>query len=393
MFQFKPGKRQSVEDFSAVRKEVEANYKNVVLVLQGGGALGSYQPGVAEVLSEVGLDITWVAGISIGAINCAIIAGNPPERRIDQLRAFWDLVTSRVQWPFIPSGDAARSMFNQLSSFSALAFGQPGFFEPRFPPPQFQPPGSIEALSIYDTTPLRNTLETLVDFDYLNEKSPVRLSVGAVNVRSGNFVYFDSRERRIRPEHIMASGSLPPGFPPVEIEGELYWDGGLVSNTPLSYVLSRAPNDRSLIFQVDLFSSTGNRPRTFAELGEREKDIQFSSRTRLNTDMFRQMQSSRRAVGALLDKLPKEFHDMPEYKELAKLRMKAEVNIIHLIYRRHGYDREFKDYEFSRNTMVDHWNAGRDTIMRTLRHPEWFCPPTEADAGVVTHDINRDADD
>lgn len=382
------------EDFGAIRKHVSENYQNVVLVLQGGGALGSYQPGVAEVLNHIGLHMTWVAGISIGAINSALIAGNPPERRIERMRAFWERVTSRVQWPFEPHGDVARSFLNQLSSYSALSFGQPGFFNPRVPPPQFQPAGSHNALSYYDTAPLRDTLLELVDFDYLNTKSPVRLSVGAVNIRTGNFVYFDSRERRIGPEHIMASGALPPGFPPVEIEGELYWDGGLVSNTPLSYVLHQAPDDCSLIFQVDLFASVGNRPRTIAEVNEREKDIQFSSRTRLNTDVFRETQVMRRAIGDLLDKLPEEVRQLPEYKELEQYRPRSTVNIIHLIYRRHGYDREYKDYEFSRNTMIDHWNAGRDTIIRTLRHQDWFdLPKGHHQAGVVTHDVHRDAAD
>ncbi|WP_246161447.1 patatin-like phospholipase family protein [Segnochrobactrum spirostomi] len=393
MNQFRPGDRQSVEDFSAIREIVKANYQNVVLVLQGGGALGSYQPGVVEVLDEIGININWVAGISIGAINSAIIAGNPPEHRVEKLRGFWDVVTSRVQWSWLPPGDHMRGLFNQLSSFSAMMFGQPGFFAPRVPPPHLHPAGTLGAVSYYDTAPLKTTLEQFVDFDYLNSKSPVRLSVGAVNVRSGNFVYFDSQERTIRPEHVMASGALPPGFPPVEIDGELYWDGGLVSNTPLSYVLGRAPSDCSIIFQVDLFSALGSRPRNLPDVQEREKDIQFSSRTRLNTDMFRQVQRMRQSIEKLLDKLPPEMAELPEYKELTAYRMKARVNIVHLIYRRKQYDRDYKDYEFSRNTMLDHWKAGRDTMLRTLRHPDWFSPPDESEAGVVTHDIHRDADD
>ena len=379
------------EDFSAVRDTVRRAYENVVLVLQGGGALGSFQPGVVERLDAVGVDVNWVAGISIGAINSAIIAGNPPGRRIEKLRGFWEKVTSRIEWPWVPPGEDMRAAFNQVSSLSAMMFGQPGFFEPRVPPPQWMPPGGAEATSQYSTAPLKATLEEFVDFDYLN-RGAVRLSVGAVNLRSGNFTYFDSTRRRIGPEHIMASGALPPGFPAIEIEGELYWDGGLVSNTPLGYVLSRIHGQNTLIFQVDLFSASGDRPRTLTEVRERQKDIQFSSRTRLNTDVFKRTQEMRRTVAKLLDQLPPEFRDLPEAKKLADCRQSALVNIMQLIYRRKPTDRDYKDYEFSRNTMLENWQAGRDVIVRTMRHPSWFELP-DPEAGVVTHDVWRDAKD
>jgi NTE family protein len=379
------------EDFSAVRDTVRRSYDNVVLVLQGGGALGSFQPGVVERLDDVGVHVNWVAGISIGAINCAIVAGNPPGRRVEKLRGFWETVTSRIEWPWLPPGEDLRAAFNQLSSYSSMVFGQPGFFAPRFPPPQWMPPGGPVATSHYDTAPLKATLEEFVDFDYLN-RGAVRLSVGAVNVRSGNFAYFDSTERRIGPEHIMASGAIPPGFPGVEIDGELYWDGGLVSNTPLAYVLSRTDGHSTLILQVDLFSASGDRPRTLTEVHERQKDIQFSSRTRLNTDVFSRIQEVRRTVAKLLDQLPPEYRELPEAKKLEDCRRSAPVNIVQLIYRRKQYDRDYKDYEFSRNTMLEHWQAGRDVIVRTMRHPEWFELP-DPEAGVVTHDVWRDAKD
>jgi NTE family protein len=387
----RPTPDREVEDFSIVRETIASTYQNVVLVLQGGGALGSYQPGVVEVLDNVGVHVNWVSGISIGAINAAIIAGNPPGRRVEMLKGFWEQVTSRINWPWLPPSHDARAYFNQLSSLAAMVLGQPGFFEPRFPSPFFVPAGGAEATSHYDTKPLKATLETFVDFDYLNH-GPVRLSVGSVNVRSGNFVYFDSTERRIYPEHIMASGALPPGFPAVEIDGELYWDGGLVSNTPLSYVLSAIDGATTLIFQVDLFSSAGVKPRTMGDVEERQKDIQYSSRTRLNTDVFRRINGLKRSIGSLLDKLPPEFHDLPEVKELGACRSAPLVNIMHLIYRRKLYDRSYKDYEFSRNTMLDHWKAGSDTITRTLRHTDWFDPPPPED-GVKTYDVHRDADD
>ena len=376
----------SGDPFAVCRKTIDSNYKTTALVLQGGGALGAYQAGVAEVLQEARIDIDWVAGISIGAINCALIAGNPPEKRVERMREFWERVTSRVNWPHIPDGDDIRAAYNQAASMAVMTFGVPGFFTPRFPTPMFQPAGSLGAMSYYDTAPLKATLEELVDFDRIND-GPMRLSVGAVNVRSGNFAYFDSAYRRIGPEHIMASGALPPGFPPVEIEGELYWDGGLVSNTPLSYIIDSGQYDGTLVFQVDLFSARGPRPRTLQDVSEREKDIRFSSRTRMNTNMFRRIQEARQAVGKLLDKLPEDMLDHPEVKRLKSFGLTASVNVFHLIYRRKLYDQAFKDYEFSRNTMVDHWQAGR-----TLRHTDWFAPP-DPEIGFITHDVDRDAED
>ena len=232
-----------------------------VLVLQGGGALGSYQAGVCEALSEGGVSLDWVAGISIGAINAALIAGNAPENRIVRIKQFWEQVSSGIVGNPLIAGEQARIAFNEFSANWVASFGVPGFFAPRMPPAFLYPAGAPEALSLYETSALKSTLERLVDFDRINH-GEVRLSVGAVNVRSGNFVYFDSRRDRIGPEHVMASGALPPGFPPVEIEGEQYWDGGLVSNTPLDYVLERERQRDLVVFQVDLFAAHGPLPRT-----------------------------------------------------------------------------------------------------------------------------------
>jgi NTE family protein len=216
-------------------------FERIALLLQGGGALGAYQAGVYEALTEADLHPNWIAGISIGAINAALIAGNAPEARVDKLRAFWERVTVKpwYDWSeqlFLAKGDVARQWLNQISSNIALVSGASGFFAPRSPAPWLHPPGTMEATSAYDTSSLKATLEQLIDFDRINSNR-VRSSVGAVNVRSGNFVYFDSAIRTIGPEHIMASAALPPGFPAVEIEGEHYWDGGLVSNTPLQWLV------------------------------------------------------------------------------------------------------------------------------------------------------------
>ena len=235
-----------------------------VLVLQGGGALGSYQAGAFQALCRSGFEPEWVAGISIGAINAAIIAGNGPETRVDRLKEFWEMVSSPVSWNPVTPGDRARSLFNETSAALIATFGVPGFFTPRIPPAPLWPPGSPQSQSYYDTAPLKKTLERLVDFDRINDLK-MRLSVGAVGVTSGNFKYFDNFEfrklgKKIGPEHIMASGALPPGFPSVVIEGEHYWDGGIASNTPLDFVLGEEINRDLLIFQVDLFSARGELP-------------------------------------------------------------------------------------------------------------------------------------
>ena len=208
-------------------------HDHTVLVLQGGGALGAYQAGVYEGMHERGFAPDWVTGVSIGAINAALIAGNPPERRLERLREFWERVSSGMPLIAPAQLDPLRIALNRLSAATAATFGVPGFFTPRVPPAFLAPDGTPEALSVYDTSPLRGTLEELVDFDLINDKQRTRLSVGTVNVHTGNSVYFDNQRHRLGPLHIMASGSLPPGFPPIEIDGSHYWDGGIVSNSPL----------------------------------------------------------------------------------------------------------------------------------------------------------------
>src|ERR1700678_500075 len=256
-----------------------------VLVLQGGGALGSYQAGAYQALCHCDFEPDWVAGISIGAINAALIAGNEPAKRVERLKEFWQTVSSAAPWVAIPvtKGDRERSLYNETSAALVATFGSPGFFTPRVPPAPLWPKGSPQAQSYYDTAPLRKTLERLVDFDRINDLK-CRLSVGAVGLPSGNFKYFDNVEfnklgKRFGPEHIMASGALPPGFPSIVIDGEHYWDGGIASNTPLDYVLDMETVKDLLIFQVDLFSARGPLPQTMLEAAEREKDILFSRRT------------------------------------------------------------------------------------------------------------------
>lgn len=347
-------------------------FERIALILQGGGALGSYQAGVYQALAEANLHPDWVAGISIGAINSALIAGNPAEKRVERLREFWEAITTPpfgIPDFYEPRGEVARTLVNHASSLGALLGGVPDFFTPRVPPPYFYPDGTLEATSYYDVAPLTATLGRLVDFDLINAGA-IRFSVGAVNVRSGNFVYFDNATHHIRPEHVIASGSLPPGLPPTEIEGEYYWDGGLVSNTPLQWVLDSVPRQDTLAFQVDLWSARGELPRNLIESDTRQKEIRYSSRTRMASNEFKKKQLLRCATHGLLAKLPEDLRALPEAKMLALEADAKFYNLIQLIYHAQKYEGNSKDYEFSRRTMEEHWRAGYNDAVRTLRYPE-----------------------
>ena len=368
-------------------------FERIVLLLQGGGALGAYQAGVYQALAEANLHPDWVAGISIGAINSALIAGNPSERRVEKLREFWETVSAPpFGVPYIAaiegSDEFTHTLINQASSWGTVVGGAPGFFQPRVPPPFVYPNGSPEALSYYDVAPLRATLERLVDFDRIND-GQIRFSVGAVNVRTGNFVYFDSTTHLIGPAHVMASGSLPPGFPATEIEGEHYWDGGLVSNTPLDWVLDSRPGRDTLAFQVDLWNARGEVPRNLIEADTRQKEIRYSSRTRSATDQFKKKQMLRHAAARLLAKIPPELLQTPEAGMLALEADETVCNLIQLIYHAKTYEGNSKDYEFSRVTMEEHWRSGYNDAVHTLRHPEVLQRPQGLD-GVYIFDLAVD---
>ena len=370
-------------------------FECVALLLQGGGALGAYQAGVYEALAEAGIHPNWVAGISIGAINAALIVGNPPNKRVERLREFWEQITYNVVGaaaeamisPFV-KGDWSRGLVNQLSAGLTMLGGAPGFFAPRSPLPFFHPTGAIEATSFYDTSKLKSTLERLVDFDRINS-GKYALSVGAVNVRTGNFVYFDTATHTIGPEHIIASGALPPGFPAVEIDGESYWDGGLVSNTPLEWVLESEPRLDTLAFQVDLWNAYGNFPGNLAEVETRRKEIQYSSRTRANTDHFKHLERLRNTVAGLLDDLPDDMKHHPAVEVLRPVAERKAYNIVHLIYRARNYEGHSKDYEFSRPSMQTHWRTGYHDTIRTLRHPHILERPPNRE-GVAIFDLEHD---
>jgi len=359
--------------------------KQIALALQGGGALGSYQAGVYEALAEHDYEPDWVAGISIGAINCAIIAGNMPEDRVARLRQFWEQVSSpSANWLDLPHAvwqDAMR----RTAAVAALMFGQPGFFRPNV----WRCWTTGAALtSYYDTSYLKATLERLVDFERINARK-TRFSVGAVNVRTGNFVCFDNARQIIRPEHVMASGALPPGFPAIEIDGQCYWDGGLVSNTPLRYIMESLPRRSTLAFQVDLFPARGDAPENLDAVSEREKDIRYSSRSRMGVETFRYAHNLRRSISTLLAKLPDSLKNEPEVAFLQRAACQTTMDIVELIYRPESAQGQTKDYEFSRATMERRWKHGLNDARMALASAPWLMP-APPDVAVRTFDVAAD---
>lgn len=375
----------------------------IALVLQGGGALGAYQAGAYQALHEAGLEPDWIAGISIGAVNAAIIAGNPRDTRLDRLKDFWDTVT-RHPWPdpltmfglndMLAAGHllGLQAGLHRLGGLQAITFGSAGFFKPNPISPWLMPSGGPLATSWYDTTPLITTLERLIDFDYLGSGKGPRLSVGAVNVESGNLAYFDNRDLRIDPRHIMASGALPPGFPAVDIDGQAYWDGGLVSNTPLTQVVETVPSVDTLVFQLDLWPARGLKPTSMAEVQTRQKDIQYSSRTRAGTSHFSQLQALRAQLEHFLETLPEDLRQGDDYEALHEAARRSVTNVIHLIYRSAAIEGAAKDYDFSALSCRRHWQAGYQDTARTLRHPEVLARPDNPE-GLRIFDIHRDGRD
>ncbi len=360
----------------------------VALVLQGGGALGAYQAGVYQAMHEAGLEPDWVSGVSIGAINAAIIAGNPPNRRLRQLRAFWEQITDRKIWPFTPDGDVFRKARNATSCWLTMMNGQPGFFAPRFPNPWLSLTGARSATSYYDSAPLQETLTELVDFSLLNDRA-IRFSVGAVNVLTGNFIYFDNADEQIEPAHVLASGALPPALPMIKIGTDHYWDGGIVSNTPLQHLLDQDDSLNTLVFQVDLFSAHGVLPRDIHDVLARHKDIMYSSRTRHNTDVFRRIHVWKTRLYQALAKVPQEQLSDDERRLKEELSHLPEISILH--NQQKAYEGHAKDYEFSGTSMREHWQSGYEDTRRTLKHKKWLAMPPPG-SGIFVHDVHREVD-
>lgn len=382
------------------------DYHRIALVLQGGGALGSYQAGVYEGLANAGIHPNWVAGISIGALNCAIIAGNAPKDRVQRLHDFWDTICSPAVFgqPWMPSNNhehidmlgapgvpmgsmmetMGHNMFRSMAAMSAIMNGQEGFFKPRFMAPGG---GSPDNTSFYDTTPLIGTLEKFADFDRINS-GETRVSLGATNVATGNFVYFDTKTDKLTPKHFVASGSLPPGFAATEIEGEYYWDGGCVSNTPLEYVLGDPRRRDTLVFQVDVWRAAGELPTDILKVTERLKDIQYSSRTRTVTNAVHMMQRMRKVFFDTLERIPASVKAKdPWFDQMAHHMLGARYNVIHLIYQNKQSEGHYKDYQFSAESMRQHWQTGLDNMDETLAYTACLEMPAEGE-NFVTFDIH-----
>ena len=371
------------------------DFSRISLALQGGGALGSYQAGVYEALDEAGIELDWIAGVSIGAINAALIAGNPPGERIATLRAFWNEVSSEpcgATWlnclpPELTGAEVVRAGLDHLSAVTTAIGGVPSMLAPRPLPAWAWPAGSANALSLYDSNPLRESLARFVDFDRINA-GPMRFSVGAVNIRTGNFGYFDTAAHQIRLEHVLASAALPPMFPPVEVDGEHYWDGGLVSNTPLQWMVECEPPEDSLVFQVDVWNTRGEDPTDLAEVITRQKEIQYASRTRAGSNTFRQLQRLKNAVATALGELPAEIRQLPSIRRLEDKVDRKQFRIVQLIYHALPHHGSTKDFEFSRLNIEEHWQTGYNDAVRTLRHPEALSrPELDIAEGVATFDV------
>jgi NTE family protein len=363
-------------------------FAGVSLVFQGGGALGAYQAGVYQAVYEANIEATWICGTSIGAINGALIVGNPPELRVERLREFWETVTKpQIAFPNIPwlpgrsfSENPQTSYWaSKISVLATIMQGVPGFFSARPFPPVSSPADSPSLVSYYDTSPLKTTLAKLVDFDFINHK-PMRLSVGAANVRTGASTYFNNYEQPLDIRHILASASLPPGFPPTEINGEYYWDGAVVSNTPMQHVIDTRQRDSALIFQVDLWDPNGEVPLDIPSAFLRATEIHSASRANISLDQYKKMETFRNALCRFFDRLPEQYQNDPDARFLEKeARVKA-ATIVHLKYQSRKYEASDKTFAFSRSAMEAHWKAGYEDTKLALVEPAVLEPPADAEA-------------
>lgn len=372
----------------AKKKRKGSSFDRTILLLQGGGALGGYQAGVFKGLTENGLTPDWLIATSIGAINSAIIAGNPPKKRVKKLLEFWESISTK--FPTAPDG-LNNILFERyehfLSALYALTFGQPGFFKPRMINPWFGLETSADKLSFYDTEDLRKSLLRFVDFDLLNAQK-MRLSISAVHVRSGLLVYFDNTKIEIKPEHIMACCAFPPGFPAVQIEGHMFWDGGVNSNTQIDLLFSDDRPIRSLCFMVHLFDSYGTRPSNMDELLKRQKDISYASHHREFIMTYRNIHHLRHAIRILGSQLSKPKKKDPELKKLLRLGRSGIIHLVRFHCKAMHSDLSSKDYDFAWPSISKHIHCGYEDVCRAFKHPPWEVPMPKEKA-LVIHEISQ----
>ena len=371
-------------------------FERVALVLQGGGALGAYQAGVYQALHEANIGVDWLCGTSIGAINGAIIAGNPPEKRVERLRDFWETVTTPpVRIPNMPwftelpwNGNGhARYWSNRISAFTTMLHGAPGFFSPRPLPPLHASAATPDDVSYYDITPLKETLARLVDFELINDDS-MRFTVLATNVRSGARASFDNREQEITQAHILASASLPPSFPPTEIDGEYFWDGGVISNSPMQFVIDNRGRHTALVFQVDLWDENGEVPRDIPSANLRAMEIHSASRINLTLEQYQRIQRFRMALRRFLDELPEQCQNDPDVQFLSEQARGKVATIVQLKYQSKKFETAGKMFEFSRLAMEEHWQTGYDDTKVALAEPAVFELPDVKEAARI-FDVHR----
>ena len=361
--------------------------QRIALVLQGGGALGAYQAGIYQALDEHDLTPDWVIGTSIGAINAALIAGNKRTNRVKQLRAFWERIAHPDSLDLNQVPDEARRLNTMWSTMDAMSRGVSGFFAPR--PFSLFPLGMAvepDQASFYDTAMLAETLAELVDFDLMNADDRMRLTVNALKVTTGELVSFDTAQQPIGPEHIMASGALPPGFPPVRIDGELYWDGGLYSNTPLDTVLADESNTDTLCFMVDLWSATGPEPTTLDEVQTRQKDVMFASRSQQHIAQYLQLHALRKALHSMQQKLPAALQTDSDLQHLAALGCDSTLHIVRLPYSGRDWHMASKDINFSRGSIDWRWEQGYHDASRAIGSRGWL-QEAPAGVGIVVHEL------
>lgn len=373
----------------AKKKNKPTHHQCIACCFQGGGALGAYQVGVLRALDEAGYDPDWFVGTSIGAINAAIAAGNPVKTRVEKMYQFWQSIAtpSMVDSSLLPDDEMSRRIEHQVSANTSLLFGQPHFFSPRFPPLLMGYYDSPDTLSYYDTQGLKESLERYVDFDRINSKH-TRLSLGAVEICSGEMVYFDSKDHYIGPEHIMASGALPPGFPAIEIEGKYYWDGGLSSNSPASYVLdvNRCPRNL-LCFTIHLFDSFGLQPTTLDEVMKRKKDIEYSSRFSKTIKMYQEVHALKNSIHFLSRFIPEEEKTNSEIKLCMARGYQSTVSLVRFLYELDVTEFSSKDYEFSKKTIDERIKNGYRDGKRAVKKSPWH-KPVPRTIGLILHDIS-----
>lgn len=369
------------------KKKRVPNFDRTILLLQGGGALGAYQVGVFKGLSENGYHPDWLIATSIGAINSAIIAGNTPENRVKKLIEFWQTISTKMP----PPPDTLNNIFMErwehfLSALYTLSIGQPGFFKPRPYNPWWGIESTADKLSFYDTEDLRKTLLRFIDFDLINEKK-IRLSISAVHVRTGRLVYFDNTKTEIKPEHVMACCALPPGFPAVSIEEEMFWDGGVHSNTQVNLIFADDRPIRSLCFMVHLFDSYGTRPTNMDDVLKRQKDINYSSHHRQFIQTYRNMHNLRHAIRILGLHLPKDKKRDPKLAKLVSLGRSGIIHLVRFHCKARHSDLSTKDFDFSLQAVMEHIHCGYEDVCQTVKKPPWYTPITK-DVGLVVYEVS-----